>query len=372
MSRYLVAVLRCSICAVVLSIQMFSQVSRRVDLREWGYRPPESATSHFQVQLPSQIVSIGKDGGVVVGFVTRDRTGLATRDLPPLSLHVIRFATNGKFLSQGTIPTPSWHENAIFVGNGDTLLIRTGTRLYLFSSNMERLADKDLSATPNSVLTDWRIYPLPSRNSFLLYNYLRASTSIALLNWRDLRSIKECPYSPYDRVLAVSNKNILSIHPSLAKNPLRRTVELSEICGPSNSSYSWEGDPTNAALIDDGGLILAGGGSSIISVVDNKVRWTEMFDKKFEIVSNHIEVSADGRLLAAAIKKLGGGNRLLDISRSLRSIKIIVYQADTGKRTVEVSVTPTPSSVFDFALSPEGDSLAVVSDGYVEIVPLKQ
>src|SRR5271165_207256 len=161
MRRHLAAVLRCSICAVVLSIQMFSQVSRRVDLREWGYRPPESPTSHFQLQLSSQIVSIGKEGGVVVGFVTRDRTGLATRDLPPLSLHVIRFATNGKFLSQGTIPTPSWHENAIFVGNGDNLLIRTGTRLYLFSSNMERLADKDLSATPNSVLTDWRIYPLP-------------------------------------------------------------------------------------------------------------------------------------------------------------------------------------------------------------------
>ncbi len=102
------------------------------------------------------------------------------------------------------------------------------------------------------------------------------------------------------------------------------------------------------------------------------MQWADAFDRKSDVVSNHVEVSADSQLLAIAVKRLAGGSRFLDISQKLKTIRIIVYRAKSGKRVLEYTANPSPSSNFDFALSPEGDSLAVVSDGFLEIVPLER
>ena len=362
---------RCFICLTLICIHVSAQERLRIDLRGWDYKSPESAVSRFRTQLSSQIISVAPNGEVVLGFVTRDRTGLATRELPPLSLHVVRFAKNGKFLAQSAVPTPSWYENAVFYGSNDTLLIRAGTKLYLFSQNMERLADKDLPLTSDSGMIDWKIRPLPSRNTFLLYNYRGTETSIALLRWSDLKPVKECAYDPNDQLLSVSQSNLLSFRPGGSKDPLGRTVIVTEICGSSRFSYSWEGNATSAALIDDDTFILAGGSSSVGIVAGNKVRWTDAFDRKSDVVNSHVEVTADSQIVAIAVKKFEGGSKFLDISPKLKSVKIVVYQAASGKKILECTVNPPPSDGFDYALSPDGDVLAIVSDGFLEIVQLK-
>jgi|SRR5579863_6002018 len=362
---------RCLVCLISACLQVSAQQHVRVDLRQWGYKSPETAESRFQTKLSSQTISVGPSGEIVAGFVTRDRTELARRDIPPLSLHVLRFAKNGKFLAQGAVPTPSWYENAVFEGSHDTLLIRAGTELYLFSLKMERLADKDLPPTPNSGMIDWKIRPLSDRDAFLLYNYRKADTSVALLRWSDLRPIKQCAYDSNNQLLSVFKTNLLSFRHGGAKDPLRRTAEVSEICGPSRFTYSWEGDSTNAALVDDDTFILAGGSSSVSVVVGDKVRWKDAFDRKSDIVSSHVEVSADSQLLAIAVKRFAGGSRVLDVSRKLKTVRIIVYQAKSGKKVFESTVNPSPSDSFDFALSPDGGVLAIVSDGFVEIIQLR-
>jgi hypothetical protein len=94
-----------------------------IDLTDWGYKP----RPNFRpvVQRYSQCISVGPGGRVAVGFVTRDRTGLATRALPPLSLHVIQFGSEGAFLRQDIVPTSSWDDNSIlFTARGD-LLVRS-------------------------------------------------------------------------------------------------------------------------------------------------------------------------------------------------------------------------------------------------------
>jgi len=368
MEKYLFCSIHCLIFAALFGSQASGQV-HRVDLREWGYKPPENSSETFRTQLSSQIISVGQNGEMVAGFVTRDRTGLATRELPPLSLHVVRFAKNGQFVLQASVPTPSWQENAIFYGASGELLIRTGTRLTLFSSNMERVTQRDLPLTPNSHLINWKIIPLPSRRAFLLYHFRSADTSIALFNWNDSKPLKECSYSQNDNLLSASNMNILSWHPSGRDNPLSREIEVSEICGPSRFSYSWDGEPLSAALADDSSIILAGGGPSVSFVVGGKVLWKDVFNKKSDVVSNHVEVSADGRFIAVAVKKFKGGSQFLDIPRMLKSIRVVVYVAKSGRKALEVPIDPTrSSSSFDFALSPSGDILAILSDGFLEIV----
>ena len=358
----------CSIWLLAACLQAPAQVSQRVNLRDWGYQPPEGASSRFQRQLSAQFISVGNNAEMAVGFVTRDRTGLATRELPPLSFHVIRFTKFGKFRGQLTIPTSSWNENALFYGSDNSLLVRTGTKLTLLSPGMERIAERDLGVTRDTVRINWKIYPLPSRAGFLLYNYRKSETSIALLNWNNLTPIKECPYSPDDRVLSVTSDDLLSFHPTRARNPLRRVVEGSAICGDSMFSYSWEGGPTAAILLEDNNLLLAGGSSSIRFVVRSEVQWLDTFDKKSEVVSNNVQSTADGHIVAIAVKRFAGGSQFLDISRKLKAVRIIVYEAKNGKRVLEIPVQPTPSAEFDFAIGPMGDVLAIVSDGILQLV----
>lgn len=361
-----------SLCIIVGSLQMSAQAPQRVDLREWGYKTPEDSSSHFQRQLSSQLISVTNHGETAVGFVTRDRRGLATRELPPLSFHILRFTRSGKFISQLTIPTPSWHENALFYGSHNTLLVRTGTKLSLLSPEMERVAERELSAIRDSALINWKIYPLPNRTGFVLHNYRESNTSIALLNWDDLKPIKECPFSQYDQVLSVSNNDILSFHPSRADAPLRRAVEAGELCGRSQFSYSWEGGGAAATLIDDDSVVLGGGGSSVRLVVRDKVRWEETFDKNSDVVSDNIKSSADAHFVVIAVEKLAGGSQLLDIPRKLKALRVIVYEVKTGKKVSDIPLQSSSSSEFDFALSPAGDVLAIVSDGFLEIVPVKE
>lgn len=216
---------RCLICLLLFCVPVLGQVPVRVDLREWLYQSPGNARERFQAQLSSHIISVASTGEVLVGFVTRDRTGLATRALPPLSFHILRFAKNGNLLSQGTVPTASWYENAVFYGSKDTLLIRAGTKLYLFSLKMEQLAVKDLPLTPNSGMVDWKVEPLPARDAFVLYNYRRADTSIALVSWTDLKPIRQCDYDPDGQLLSVSKRNLLSFRPGGAKEPLKRRLK---------------------------------------------------------------------------------------------------------------------------------------------------
>ena len=106
-----------------------------IDLTEWGYIP----RPNFRpvAQRYSQCISVGPGGRVAVGFVTRDRTGLATRALPPLSLHVIQFGSEGAFLRQDIVPTSGWDDNSIlFTARGD-LLVRSDEKLRFFSARID-------------------------------------------------------------------------------------------------------------------------------------------------------------------------------------------------------------------------------------------
>jgi hypothetical protein len=51
---------------------------------------------------------------------------------------------------------------------------------------------------------------------------------------------------------------------------------------------------------------------------------------------------------------------------------MVVYRLSDGKRVLESPVEPaTPASHFDFGLDPGGKLVAVLSDGVLEIVPVK-
>jgi hypothetical protein len=355
----------CLVCFFALVSRVSAQL-KRVDLSQLGYKPPENVSGEYYKQMPAQLISIGQNGELVASFVTRDSFGLATRDLPPLSLHIVRLTKEGKVLSQGLIPTPSWYENAIFFGSNGNYLVRAGDKVILLSPSLEQLAEKQIPVSRNGALVYWHVFPLPNRKSALLYGDLLPDQRASLLSWDDLKPITECNEGPYQSVESVSNRNLLVRY---AGRGLNRQIQIREICGAAQLSYSWRGDPLGAVLTSDNTFLLAGTSPVIRFVAGDKVQWSDTFDKKSDMVDRHVEVGADGHLLAIAVKTFAGGNRFLDVGRHLKSIKIVVYEAATGKRLLEIPVIPTPSSMFDFALSPQGNTLAIVSDGILSIVP---
>jgi hypothetical protein len=346
-----------------------SAQSIRVDLKEWGYKPPENISGEFYTEMPSHLISIGVNGDTAVSFVTRDRLNLATRQIPPLSLHVVQFTANGKFLSQFLIPTPSWNENSVSLGSNGKYLLRTGDKLVLLSPNTEQLAEIGLPTSQKSVRLFWHVFPFPDRSAALLYHQFSRDSIVSLLSWDDLKPIRECKLQGDDvTVESVSNKNMLI---KKFSRGLTRMFEIREICGAAQPAYTWQGDPLDATLTNDDNMLLAGFASVVRFVAGGKIEWADAFNKKSDMVDPHVEVGAGGRVLAVAVKTFVGGSRFLDIGPLLRSIKIVVYDAPTGKRVLEMPITPTPASMFDFALSPRGDILAVVSDGSLAIVKLK-
>jgi len=361
----------CWLCVLLAGASISAQQIQTLDLREEGYAASKPMSNVLQRHASSQILSISNNGDVAVGFVTKDKSGLATREPPPLSFHIVSFTKVGQFLFQSTIPTSSWYENSLFYGQDRRLLVHAGPKLLLFSETMQRLVDKDLLTTQDSMLLNWRIYPLRNRTAFLLYTYRRLDTSIELIRWDNLQTIKRCRFDPSDRVLDVSDDMALLFHSTNPKDPLRRVAEATDICGHSRFVYSWRGDTVNAVLIR-GGLLLAGGGSSITFVMDGHVQWTDSFDKKTDLVNQSVKSSADGRFAVIAVSHFGGGSRFRDLPRKLAGIKVLMYDVTTGKKLIEIPIAGTQFVDFDFALSPAGDVLAVTCEGILQLITLTE
>ncbi len=363
MKRSLLVSAGWTICLMVFALQMVAQDLGRIDLHHYGYVMDTPSKAPFLTKFSSQIVSVGENGETVVGFVTHDRFGLATRELPPLSLHVVRFAKDGTFLFEGTIPTSSWDENAIFYGSNGSLLIRTGTKLGLYSSDLKKSKEMDLPLSTNSVRIMWGIFPLPNRKAFLL----TAHPSMRVLDWADLKPLRECQTSQYFNELSVSNDEILFVRPNLGETQHVHSLDVNELCGPMRFSYSWDGDPLGATLLHGDRFLLANYSPFIVAIAGNTVQWRTDFDKNSDVVADHVEVSADGEVLSVAVIEFGSGSRFLDISRKVKSVKVVVFRAKNGQRLLATSVIPTPVSRFDFALSPDGKSISIVSDGFLQI-----
>jgi hypothetical protein len=70
-----------------------------------------------------------------------------------------------------------------------------------------------------------------------------------------------------------------------------------------------------------------------------------------------------------------GGSKILDISSHLQSAKIVVYKASDGAQLAEVPIELRENPgltmlLLEFALSPDGSQLAVLSGGFLQLTPI--
>jgi len=329
-------------------------------LRAWGYKSMQSLLLN-----DSPVVSIGLDEQVVVGFITCDREGLATRTLPPFSFHVIRFTEEGQFISEHLVPTSSRNENSIQLLADGSVVIRAGDRLKLLSPTMELISDRDLWPENRGYL-DLRpiVFVSPDRQHFLIHNLKHHDSSIELLYSSTLTAKLQCRFDEYDKPLGLSNRSLLYRTPYA---PPTNKFVVAIPC--SNIEYEYiRTDPGNSVAIVNEDLVLTNGPK--ITFLENsatKTRWQDSFDTHHEVIGDHIEVNADGSRIAVSVRFFVGENRFLDISGHLKGMKIVVYRCLDGKRLAEIPVNPPTPSEFGFSLSPSGDVVAVYADGQLNI-----
>jgi hypothetical protein len=328
--------------ALVLAIRIDAQVER-IDLKSFGYslpptKPVRPPWESLGADLRSRPIAIFPDDNVLVSFVTGKQ--------PSLILHLINFNRKGEFLNEKKVPTTGWYENGIYMtGQGNTL-VRTASMLKLYSSNGEVLAEKQLTGDRT------RILPIPAGQAFAL---LRESENIEVLDARDLTSSKKC--SEMAPIRSVSEHNVLLDVPVSRYPPVHR-LELHEICGASLFAYEWGELPDSATLLDDTRIALTGPN---VVVMSKAVKlWTDSF--KHDVGAGSVSASANGNTFAV---------EALHMDAAPKSIRIIVYNSENGKHLAEVPVEHLPKYAFDFAISPDGKLLAILSDGELRVVPIQ-
>ena len=353
-----------SACYLFCSLLLNAQV-QRINLTQWGYSSPLRKPEFLSTEGTTRprLLAFTSASQLIVGFVTRNGNALATRQEPGLTLHALTLNDSGRLVSERSFPVIDWYDNGLFTGAYNTLLVRWGQTLSLYSHTNELLGEKQI---PDRNI---KILPLPGREAFVVSHIFNGE--IEVFSSQALAPLNRCLLGTHSWVTSVSNRNVLINYASLADDPWLRRIQVKQICGPLQFGYQWRDDKgqhaTDTTLIDDNHFLLAGPGSSAIEFFDRGIRkWVDSLDKKHESIDPHIAIDENGSTFAIAVLKSAGGNTFLDLDGHRVGIRIIVYRSD-GIRLAEISVDHLPSYVFDFAISPDGKTVAVLSDGELQL-----
>ncbi len=338
-----------------------AQISH-MDLKQWGYSAPARPSWGSVREGPAspRLLSFSSSGDLVVGFVTREGTALASRANPGLMLHALTLSGTSNLVAKQDFATPDWYENGLFVLAEGNLLVRVGDILRLYSPAGHVVAETQIRSRGAQILS------LPNRQAFVV-NYDVWPPTIEVLDSRTFESLNKCSCSACNWFESVSNRNVLI---NLPKHglvaPLNR-IEISRICGPLQYAYEWRSDkephPLYATLLNDEHFVMAGGYPSLEVFDRGTKQWTDHFDRKHDAIDLHVAVDGIGDRFAVLVKKYVGGSQFLDINGHLVSSRVVVYRSTDGRRLAEVPVQHLPSYVFNFAISPDGKLLAILSDG---------
>ncbi len=335
-----------------------------VDLAHFGYSAPPVKRSSFywypEWKTPPHLLSFVKEEMLIVGFVTREGASLATREKPAMRLHELVVNTRGDILDQRTFPTTDWYVNGIFAVVGQKVAIRTGTVFKLYSPETSIVAEREIPDLKT------RIFVSPDHKRLVLdYKF---PDPIEVLDAETLTPERPCPYPERVFLDSISNNSVSVRFPSPPGYPTLAHVEVHQICGPKRFGLEWDSNtgpqhPHGSVLLDDEHFVFASGPPWIEFFDRTVMKWRDSFDRKHDGIYQHVAVDKTGDRFAILVQRYVGGSNFFDIDGRLKSSKIVVYRSSDGSRLAEIPVQRIGQYDFEFTLSPEGTTLAILSDG---------
>ncbi len=357
----------------------------RFKLDDYGWQslpkpqPGERPGSH------GPLVAIDHKGRILVGFAAHENAGLATREHPGLSFHILRFSPGGKLDRTLLVPTKQYYGNGLYLGPKDQIFAHANDT---FQMPSEQNGDGTSSA-------EWRsLIPCP------------VTCAITQSPSRQTLIIRESKDGLGNGTVWATNESTYTIIDTSSELPLLRTCTKMAFYGEKITDkfaywpdYDRDDDRTVRfpfcgvdnyqelplthvgaffPLSDDAFLLLGSDKDrrGVVKLVgqDGQIRFQHTMSEKNEVPQYYVGFWATsderGDRFAFTVDTWRGGSRFFDISGKLFARRIVVYD-EKGRELASVPVSTAYHRDFDFSLSPDGHRLAILDEGVVTVVDMQ-
>ncbi len=303
------------------------------------------------------------EGNVLVYEVGVNSTELSSRQNPSISspyklrMSVFNLAS-GKKLAAAEVGT--WIQESSVHGVTDGALVQTGNVLRVYSADLAKLHEIVLSQESqddkNTVVIS------SSRTTILVNRHNEKHSRFDVLDGSTLKPIRSWTESvPLRRLYSISDIGIAAADFNQERVMLKDFGEgywkvISRKAG-------CVGQPT---LVTDTALVTSCNPFSYLST-DGRIIFQDDLGKH-ESLEQKVAVDQGGTAVAVALNTRRGSD-FWDTGRGLQVIarSIVVYSLSLGKRVLTFQLAPPPNNDLDYALSPDGTKLAVLSDQQVTV-----
>jgi hypothetical protein len=377
--RFWISSLFCAVLTIVchqtLAQNRTANVTR-LKLENYGWQPLPKIQREW-IGFDSQLISIDRNGRVLVGFTARENSELATREHPGLSFHILRFGSEGKVDLSLVLPTKDYFTNGLYLGPNDQIFARANETLQVLS---EEDGAGNKGAAWGSVATcsrNCQISQSPSRRTLIVTTFEgndRYSHILLDASSSPPRVVQNCPRTGG----VITDKFAYGLR-SIGTQVFARRWPL---CDPEHSvelPVDVQGGSLQA--LDDTSFLLLGIGKRRgrervtplrgieLVTADGQVKFRHEMPKN-EVVTEELKSDEHGDRFALIIETWKGGSRVLDISGNRVARRMVVY-SNAGQQLSTVPVNPVYHRDFGFSMSPDGHRLAILDENEVTIVDLE-
>jgi hypothetical protein len=137
-------------------------------LVDYGWQSLPEAQPREWVGTRSREVAIDREGRLLVGFTTREKQSLATRETPGLSFNILRLTPEGKVDLSLTLPTDNWFNNGFYLGPDDRIYARANNVFQILLEEPDGSSAGPMWSTLLSCSMDCRVSQSPSRKTLII------------------------------------------------------------------------------------------------------------------------------------------------------------------------------------------------------------
>jgi hypothetical protein len=335
-----------------------------INLEQYGWQAPPSNSTREWSGVTRQILAIDHKGNIFVGFTARKHEGLATREAPSLSFHILRITSDGRPDRSLSIPTSRWFDNGLYLDSQDHILVRANDALQALSINYELAVSSVDRQVLASCSTYCSIKQSASRGAMVLQDGYgdHGLTYLDTAIWPPNVIASCAPTNPYYEH-TITEKFAYSMYEESRDDSFFNRWPFCEYKNATRISITTAG--AVYALNEERFVRVDHDAIEVLANDGHRQFLRHMV--KNDVPSNEVSASENGNRFAVQIITFRGSSTALDIGGHVAVRRIVVYDSATGKEILSCPVKKTHHYVFDFYLSPDGHQLALLEDGVLSV-----
>lgn len=383
-------VLRLAVCVLITGATLSFQTKPDSEAPRWSKDLVPDLGRNPAGTYNLSGVAFLDDRRLLVHVVSRDLSRLSSRESPEVSSTFrlrawVIDANSGEMeglKEWGTRP----YNSEVWVTSGG-VLVKTGGILKLYSPDFAQARDLPLALDPNG---SYFVSVSTSGQTIVISHYLRKEqnyvTHIDVLDARTLKIRGSWDQYPPIFRFSMSDKGFATVRDGVVAMTELGSAERSKVVTVSAAlKRSCAAGGAGPRVVSDDLIVLRGCKEVLLVTSAGASISLDTFNgdgspaasgsrcKPYNTeTSGKVAVASDGaRFVALALPALKIKKPVLGERRTcLDGLWVAVYDLTLKKRILAVNVDPLPENNYDFALSPDGSTLAILSDRKVSVYPV--